>query len=75
MVQWLLPKMRLPGLRLDAVGFDYLRDAYTVALSRNGKSVTLVLPTERLELVSTEAPFAVSRLRKQVEGVFGNDEA
>ena len=71
LIQMILPKVDMPGLSIVGVDFDFVRQSYKVAFSRNGKGVSMMLAQERIDALKADATFAARRLRKELEATLG----
>lgn len=72
-IQFLLPKIKMPGLTISNLAFDYVRQSFTLALARPDKKATLVLPAERLSAIKQDEAFSVKRLREDIFRAFGEE--
>jgi hypothetical protein len=71
LLQRVLPDMKVPGLELSALRFDYLRQCFLAGFSANGQNITVVLRTERIEDLARGVPLSRKRLREEITRAFG----
>ena len=71
LLQRVLPDMKVPGLRLSDLRFDYLRQCFLVEFSANGQNITVVLRTERIDDLARGVPLSRKRLRQEIAHAFG----
>ena len=73
-LQFLLPQFKLPGLTLNDLGYDFVRQSYTVSFGKDGKQVKMVLPAERVSSIMANEAFTVKRLKAEIYQAFGIPE-
>ncbi len=67
LLQDLLPELGIAGLRLEGIGFDYVRQSFSVSLARESCGVTLLLTVERVDELQSASHFAIRRFRREIE--------
>ena len=67
----LLPELKLEGLEVRKVSFDFYSESADVVFGYDGKQVRVRLPMERVRELQEGRAFAAKRLRDQLYKSFG----
>jgi hypothetical protein len=62
----LLPEMKIDGLALDDVKFDFYTESVTAVFSGNGKIARLRLTSERMKELEAGRTFSTKHLRDEL---------
>ena len=70
----LMPEMKIEGLSLDDLSFDFYSESVDVRFGWNGKQARLRLTMERVRELQEARTFSIKRLRDTLHKTFGVDE-
>jgi hypothetical protein len=73
-LEGLLPDMKLDGLEISSVNFDFYSESVDAVFAWNGKKAKVRFPSERMQELEEGSKFAAKHLRDQLYKTFGVQE-